>query len=280
MQRLTITLMNMYQAENSLFDDLALPKHVVKNDFLQRLMIEAGELEVYITRPEILKMAIGSWSRGKLPAWERIADIYDFEYNPIWNVDGEVVHSGTHSTESEDDRNTERGIDREYNRTRNETMNHEGSGESSTTKTETSSGNKNETLQDTKNETTTSQLAADNVESWSNDTKTVSDITDNQTKNTKEGQTVNGSESSTTSDEAEDNTRETIGDTDVTSDVTTDSGSSRSSGSDAWTERRTGNIGVTTTQKMMTEEYDFWNKYDLYGYLIQEFKREFCLLVY
>ena len=248
MQRMTITLMNMYQAENGLFDDLVLPKHVVKNDYLQRLMVEAGELEVYITRPEILKMAIGSWSRGKLPAWERIADIYDLEYNPIWNVDGEVVHSGTHSTESEDDRNTERGIDREYNRSRNETLNHEGSEDSSTTR----------------NETTTSQLAADNVESWSNDTKTVSDITESASKN----------------DEAEDVTRETIGDTDVTSDVTTDTGSSRSSGSDTWTERRTGNIGVTTTQKMMTEEYDFWNKYDLYGYLIIQFKREFCLLVY
>lgn len=238
----------MMQAENSLFDNLVLPKHVVKNDFLERLMVEAGELEVYITRPEILKIAIGSWSRGKLPAWERIADIYDFEYNPIWNVDGEVVHSGSHSSESEDGRSS----DRTYNRNRQETLDHSGSSDSETERSET------------KSEETISQLAADNAEGWSNDTKTTAETETESTENTN------------ATDRFTDNTRETIGDTDTT----TDSGRSSSSGSDAWTEKRTGNIGVTMTQQMMTAEKNFWEKYDLYGYLINEFESEFCLMVY
>ena len=240
--------MNMMQAENGLFDNLVLPKHVVKNDFLERLMVEAGELEVYITRPEILKIAIGSWSRGKLPAWERIADIYDFKYNPIWNVDGEVVHSGSHSSESEDGRNT----DRTYNRSRQETLDHTGSGETDSEKHET------------KHEETVSQLAADNAEGWSNDTRTEADTATDTGEHTE------------TQDRSNDNTRETIGDMDKT----TDSGRSSSSGSDTWTEKRTGNIGVTMTQQMMTAEKNFWEKFDLYGYLIREFETEFCLMVY
>ena len=85
-------------------------------------------------------------------------------------------------------------------------------------------------------------LAADNSEAWSNDTKT------NYTDEQHEEENINDTEN------------------------TDDAGS--------YHDRRTGNIGVTTTQKMMNEELEFWHNYDLYAIIIQGFKKEFCLLVY
>lgn len=204
MQRLIITLMNMYDADPTLLDQLALPSEIDRDDFIGRLMIDIGEQEVCITNPRIMKMGIGVWSRGRLPIWEKLIHVQDLEYNPIWNVDGTVTHTGSRSDE------------RQYDRDRTE---------------DTST-----------DETTTGYISADNSELWSNDTKTETG--------------------------REESVSEKIGDTES------------SSGNDQWSERRTGNIGVTTTQKMLNEEVEFWSAYDIIRYIINDFAKEFCLLVY
>ena len=41
-----------------------------------------------------------------------------------------------------------------------------------------------------------------------------------------------------------------------------------------------GNIGVTTYQKMISDEYNIRPKLDFYRYIVEEFKHEFCVMVY
>lgn len=41
-----------------------------------------------------------------------------------------------------------------------------------------------------------------------------------------------------------------------------------------------GNIGVTTTQKMLEEEVSITEKVDIYGFIAADFRRRFCVLVY
>lgn len=212
MQRMIINLLTFYWDHKDLFDDYELPSQVTKQDYIDRLLLECGELELYITNPNILKYMIGSWSRGKLPEWEKIADIRDLEYNPIWNVDGTTTH----------EEKTTGSQDTAADRTRSENWT------------------------ESEENTTTNFISADNSESWSNDTKTEFE-TD---KSGNAGETITDSESVE---------HETV---------------------NTWTDTRSGNIGVTTTQKMMTEEKEFWENYDLYGYLIKEFKQEFCLQVF
>ena len=65
------------------------------------------------------------------------------------------------------------------------------------------------------------------------------------------------------------------------------SGSASGSGSSSGTEDETikrsrreyGNIGVTTTQHMIQEERDIAD-FDIYNYIISDFKYRFCILVY
>ena len=44
--------------------------------------------------------------------------------------------------------------------------------------------------------------------------------------------------------------------------------------------RASGNIGVTTSQQMVQDELNLTGNLDIYGIIIRDFKREFCLMVY
>ena len=52
------------------------------------------------------------------------------------------------------------------------------------------------------------------------------------------------------------------------------------SGSDVVVTEGEGNIGVTTYQKMMEEEMNIRPKLDIYHYIIEDIKKEFCVCVY
>lgn len=56
-------------------------------------------------------------------------------------------------------------------------------------------------------------------------------------------------------------------------------GTSRDTGTVTTEKRRSGNIGVTTTQKMIQEERDI-STFDIIEYIVKSFKRRFCLGVY
>lgn len=46
------------------------------------------------------------------------------------------------------------------------------------------------------------------------------------------------------------------------------------------TVRARGNIGVTSSQQMLTQELELTGLLDIYQYITQDFKRDFCVLVY
>lgn len=41
-----------------------------------------------------------------------------------------------------------------------------------------------------------------------------------------------------------------------------------------------GNVGVTTTQKMIQEELQLWDTFNIYHAIAEDFKREFCIMIY
>lgn len=63
---------------------------------------------------------------------------------------------------------------------------------------------------------------------------------------------------------------------------TTDTGQDvhTNSGTDTETRHGKGNIGVTTYGKMIGEELELRPKLDIYNYIVEEIKCEFCVMVY
>lgn len=257
-------MIGFYKQEPTLFDNFNVPTGIVKTDLIDRMLLEIGEMEIIYTNPLILKDAFGFWSRSRVEVWQKLYDIITYDYNPIWNVDGVTVHEGE-NTLNETRSNTENeSIERDYTRDRDVTD----------AKTGTTSGTENITDNETiiDDADTINYISADNSNSWSNDTKTEYDATraDNETINkTSSG---NSSENGTTAEDITDNddtTREKTG-TDET----------ERAGTDNWTETRQGNIGVTMTQQLLQKEQELWENFDMYGYIIEEVKQEFCVLIW
>jgi len=61
---------------------------------------------------------------------------------------------------------------------------------------------------------------------------------------------------------------------------TTGTNTRANSGTDRERIHQYGNIGVTTSQQMAEQELALRPKLDIYKYIIEEFKQEFCILIY
>lgn len=85
MQRMT--LIGMYNYDNTLFDNMTLPEGYNKNTLIDALLLEHGEKCVIYPDPDFMKFSIGAISRKWAIELERIYIALTEEYNPIYNYD-------------------------------------------------------------------------------------------------------------------------------------------------------------------------------------------------
>jgi len=104
-----ISIYGLWDYDNTIFDNFSLPEDLAssKEDIINNIFLECGELEVLYTDPNFMKIAIGVWSRKMLPGWNKMLAALTASYNPIHNfdrnetyTDQETIsasHSGTSS---------------------------------------------------------------------------------------------------------------------------------------------------------------------------------------
>lgn len=98
--RSSLSILGMYQFDNTLFDDITIPEGIDKQTMIDTIIFNCAELEVIYTDPDILKYAITSWVVAEYKIWEKMLYTVNVDYNPIWNVDADIK------------RTTDRNIDR------------------------------------------------------------------------------------------------------------------------------------------------------------------------
>lgn len=62
----------------------------VKQDLINYLCWELAELPLVYSDPVSLKIAVEYWSKSQLKTWTELLKTLNYEYNPLWNKDGEV----------------------------------------------------------------------------------------------------------------------------------------------------------------------------------------------
>lgn len=197
--RATLTIMGMYEWDNTLFDGMALPNNVSRETMIDNILLETAELECIYPSAPFFKLALNMWSAMEVEKWTKLEATQNYEYDPIEN----------------------------YNRIE------EWSDTATATGTGTAKG-KNTSLNENR------------MEVWgynSNTSVPQNRATANNTDNVENTSTASSEQSGT------------------------------------HTGRIHGNIGVTTTQKMIQEERKVLD-WDIHHYIIDEFKRRFCILVY
>ena len=130
MMRASLDLLGIYRIDNTVLDLLEVPEDEDGNELIDKdtlkdnLLMDTAEMEILYPDASFLKLAIGAWSKKQVPIWSELYASTQYEYNPIWNVDGTVVEerdlAGTDYRT--DDHTTERTHDDSMERTHDDTM--------------------------------------------------------------------------------------------------------------------------------------------------------------
>ena len=249
----TMSVMGLYNWDNTIFDLMSLPEALDKDTLVDNLLIELAELEVIYPNPVVMKNLIGVWSAKQLDIWERLYATTQYEYNPIENYDRQ--ESGT---DSGNDTATHTGTD-----SRTESITDGGTEGVATSLAKT--GQDSVTGTDTKGHW---KAAFDSAASGDDDglIKETRDQDDGSTT-TVYGNTETGS--STT----------TFGKTQSVTEGKTYGSQLATYKSGSHTLRAHGNIGTVTTQAMIREQREI-ETFNIYDIIIDDFRNRFCILVY
>ena len=110
----TLSILGLYNYDNTIFDLLTLPEGVDKTILVKSICAELADMELLYPNPEVMKDLIGVWSVGCQYEWAKLLESMNFEYNPIDNYDrtetrslqsrasGSSADGGKDTTESTD----------------------------------------------------------------------------------------------------------------------------------------------------------------------------------
>lgn len=238
-----LSILGLYQYDQSLFDNLHLPDDFTAEDrttLINNLLMDCAEFECLYTDFDFCKAAIGWWSKARLPVWEKLYASTMFDYNPIWNKDGTITE----------------------------------------TRTKTYSDEKTGSVHNRKDNTSHVEdgTASTRMLTVSNDDTT----TENQTAGFNSSEYVNKEKSTVNhyyGDEETLGVTRTVADTGAEEGNTTESGTTSGEESEDYTRIEQGNIGVTSTQQLIREEREVV-QFEIDDYIINDFKKQFCILVY
>ena len=99
-----LSIMGMYEYDNSLFDGLDVPTYTDKNNVvhvvdktavINSILLNCAELEILYPNIDTMKLAIGVWSAAEQDTWKKMYATVMMEYNPLWNVDADIVNIGS-----------------------------------------------------------------------------------------------------------------------------------------------------------------------------------------
>ena len=82
-----ITLIGMYNWDNTLFSNLSTPTGIDNSLLIETILLNGGEFEVLYADVDFMKNAIGRWSNKWQRTMERWIAVLQKEYNPIENYD-------------------------------------------------------------------------------------------------------------------------------------------------------------------------------------------------
>lgn len=283
----TLSIMGLYNNDPTVLDMMVFPDgftELQKSTTKENILIECAEFEFLYPAPEVAKTIIGIWSRKELPYWNRVYAASQAEYNPIENYrrnETETVEDGRTEEHSGNDVSRASGTDTDA-RTGTETLNRTGTDTNTASGSDTNSGSSSST--DTNSGTDT---VNNKVTGYDSNTLVAHDSSDTihghvvtnaaQGSNTQQYGRVD-TQQHNTQDQNTLNTLETF--VHGKTDTLTHGEKIEHEGTSERTMLAYGNIGVTTSQEMLTQELELAKIIEVIPIIIESFKNRFCLMVY
>lgn len=254
------TLIGMQMYEPSLFDTLELPEGYDKQTFIDALLLEHGEKCALYTDPDFMKYSIGIWSRKWTLELSRIYEALTAEYNPIYNYDRfEEISDGESRTYSSVETGGRTSTDKpDYTATTN------------ASNTESTSTSGEQTTNQERDRETEHKISADNSSNYAPEWQ----------EKTNDGKTKQENESSSSLTGSNNSTIRLNGTTQNVSESDNRTTNDTASRNNTHTAHVYGNVGVTTSTKMIDEIITQRINKNLYDIATRMFANELLIPIY
>ena len=289
-----VSIISLYNWDNTLFDDIEqyLPTTVTDptisiepvpidlETLIGNIMFACGELSIIYNSPVTLKFYMKLWAKKNAGVWQKLFDTLFYNYDPLFArvreyhlTRSNTLNRTTTDSEAEDNTvNTSQNDESMQNVTGNDSNLNESSNTRTLNTTETTSSSESGT------QTNYKQAYNDIGSTWSSDTKT--ETSDGISGTRADTGTIGdvgrvedtGQHSELTTAEATKQIAETASRTLSKNGTLTDAGQL----ADIITEKITG-------QRAYQELIDLQRKlamFNLYDFIIDQFKHEFCVMIY
>lgn len=82
-----LTLIGLYNYDNSLFQNLTFPEGIDKDIAVNEILLKSGEFEILYPNFDFLKLQISAWGVRHSRTFEKWVSVQAEEYNPLHNYD-------------------------------------------------------------------------------------------------------------------------------------------------------------------------------------------------
>ena len=291
-------LNQMYDGQ-TLFDLLTLPEGIDKEDLVDNIMLQGGEFEVLYSDPVFMREAVGSWGRKCYNTFLRWITAQNIQYNPLENYDRNESITDQYYKAVSSSARRDSGNTRTFNNQDKRTLDTEEKRTLDTEDKRTLDTEDKRTL-DTEDERTldTTRTSEDEVSAFDSSTyqpsaKNTTDDDGTDTTTHTGTDTIERSGTDTLTNTGTDTLDHTGTDTlDHTGTDTVDysgtikdeygegsSGNENENSTNTHSSRIHGNIGVTTSQQMLQQEYDI-ARFNIIDQITDMFILEFCIPIY
>lgn len=267
MSTMKLTTIGLYNYDNTLFENLTFPTGIDKDIAVNEILMRSGEFEVLYPNLDFFKMQISMWGKKHFRTFDKWVKALSVEYDPLYNYDRTEEYTDTKSATnqmsqhgSESGSSDDTSLSQIHNSSEADTKT---SGERGDVSSESHS----------QSGTTEHQRSAYDSAAYSPESKDITSTgnTDNVTSYETQ-KTDSASEGS--SDTAQ---------TDLKHGKTAREQQSTTSGINQEEIKHTahlyGNIGTTTSQKMLADELEI-DRFNIYENIADLFVDEFCIMVY
>ena len=280
-RKATLSVLGLYQWDNDLFENMVIPSALSIDTLVDNLLSELAELEVLYPDPVLMKSLIGAWSNKMIFVWNELYETTQYDYNPIENYNRMESGSseGNKSTSNSGTDTSGENIINGGTDTNSETVTNGGTDTSSEsvinggTDTNTHTATVNSAKREAGYDSTPSgndDGLVDTEKNSNSGTSTDSVAygqTVSRTGSLVHGQTVNKT-GSLVHGQTVNRTGSLVHGHKIDSDEESE-----------YTNHAHGNIGVTTTQKLIREQREI-SEFNVYSKIIDDFKNRFCIIVW
>lgn len=104
MSSATLTIIGLYNFDNTLFDGLTFPSGIDKNIAVNQILMSCGEFEILYPSLDFMKYQIEQWGKKNYYTFDKWVKALAEEFNPIHNYDRYEEFEDEHKTGQQTDR--------------------------------------------------------------------------------------------------------------------------------------------------------------------------------